>query len=228
MIARYDTKTIAIAAAALIVAVALLSWGYSAHKKSGANKTILALVTDTGARLRDALESEAASPPMDRTRLVKKLDEHAATADVSLQTLKRLDTAPVQALADAADDYLVTAREILKKQADSHRYRLSLEESSQALRAHMRHDNHTRAWIQEAVKVKERVNKDYRGYNLAAGLLDKLLGSFAASQKKIAPHAGRSVLIEDSLVADARGRVQEDMKAVAAQFEKLGQIAGPK
>ena len=225
MIARYDTKTITIAA--LIVAVPLLYWGYSAHKKSGANKTILALVTDTSTRLRDALESETAPPPTDRVRLVKKLDEHAATADLSLQTLKRLDAAPV-ALADAADDYLVTAREILKKQADSHRYRLLLAESSQALRAHMRHDNHTRAWIQEAVKVKERVNKDYRSYNLAAGLLDKLLGSFAASQKKIAPHAGRSALIEDSLVADARGRVQEDMKAVAAQFEKLGQIAGSK
>lgn len=225
MIARYNTKTIAIAA--LIVAVPLLYWGYSAHKKGGASKTILALVTDTSARLRDALESEAAPPPTDRTKLVKKLDEHAATADASLQTLKRLDAAPV-ALADAADDYIVTAREILKKQADSHRYRLLLAESSQALRDHMRHDNHTRAWIQEAIKVKERVNKDYRGYNLAADLLDKLLGSFAVSQKKIAPHAGRAILIEDSLVADARGRVQEDMKLVAAQFEKLGQIAAPK
>jgi len=228
VIARYDTKTIVIAIAALIVAVALLSWGYSAHKKSGANKTILALVTDTGARLRDALESEAAPPPTDRAGLVKKLDEHAATVDLSLQTLKKLDAASVQALADAADDYIVTAREILKKQADSHRYRLLLAESSQALRDHLRHDNHTRAWIQEAVKVKERVNKDYRGYNLAASLLDKLLGSFSALQKKIAPHAGRAVLIEDSLVADAHGRVQDDMKAVAAQFEKLGQIAAPK
>ena len=227
MIAQYNTKTIVIGAAALIVAVALLSWGYSAHKKSGAGKTIHALVTDTSARLRDALESEAAPPPTDRARLVKKLDDHAATADASLQTLKRLDGAPVQ-FADAADDYLVTAREILKKQADSHRYRLLLAESSQALRAHMRVDNHTRAWIQEAVKAKERVNRDYRGYNLNADLLDKLLGSFAASQKKIAPHAGRAILIEGSLVADARGRVQEDMKAVEAEFEKLTRIAAPK
>lgn len=227
MIARYDTKTIVIAIAALIVAVALLSWGYSAHKKSGASKTIHALVADTSARLRDALEIEAAPPPTDRAKLVKKLDDHAATADASLQTLKRLDAAPVQ-FADAADDYLVTAREILKKQADSHRYRLLLAESSQALRAHLRVDNHTRAWIQEAVKAKERVNRDYRGYNLNAGLLDKLLGSFAASQKQIAPHAGRAILIEGSLVADARGRVQEDMKAVEAEFEKLTRIAAPK
>ena len=227
MIAQYNTKTIVIGAVALIVAVTLLSWGYSAHKKSGASKTIHALVTDTSARLRDALESEAAPPPTDRARLVKKLDDHAASADVSLQTLKRLDAAPV-ALADAADDYIVTAREILKKQADSHRYRLLLADSSQALRVHMRHDNRTRAWIQEAVKAKERVNKDYRGYNLNAGLLDNLLGSFAASQKKIAPHAGRAILIEGSLVADARGRVQEDMKAVEAEFEKLTRIAAPK
>ena len=228
MIARYDTKTIAIAAAALIVAVALLYWGYSAHKKSGANQTILTLVTDTGTRLRDALEIETAPPPTDRTGLVKKLDEHAATADLNLQTLKRLDAAPVQTLADAADDYLVTAREILKKQADSHRYRLLLAESSQALRDHMRRDNRTRAWIQEAVKAKARVNKDYRDYNLAAGILDKLLDSLAASQKKIALYAGRAILIEDSLVADARRRVQEDLRVVTVEFEKLGQIAAPK
>lgn len=225
---RYDAKTLAIAAVALIVATGLLYWGYSAHKKSGANQAILALVMDSGTRLRDALGIESAPPTADRTMFVKKLDEHAAAAELNLQKFKRLDTASVQALADSADDYLVTTREILKRQADSHRYRLLLAESSQALRDHMRLDNRTGTWVQEAVKAKERVNKDYRGYDLAAVTFDKLLGSLAVSQKKIAPYADKAILIEASVIADTHRRVQEGLRVVAAEFEKIGQIAAPK
>src|SRR5688572_25126549 len=118
MTIRLDAKTLAIGAVALVVAAVLLYWGYGAHKKRAANQTILALVADTGTRLRDALGIESAPPTTDRMMFVKKLDEHAAAAELNLQKFKRLDTASVQALADSADDYLVTTREILKRQAD--------------------------------------------------------------------------------------------------------------
>lgn len=216
------TRTLAIAAVALVVAVALIYWGYSAHKKKReANQAVVALVTDTGVRLRDALGIETAPPTTDRTRFLKKLDEHAATADHNLQTSKRVGAASDQALADAADDYLLTAREILKRHADSYRYRLLLAESTQALRGHMRADNRTGAWVQEAVKAKERVNKDFRGYSLAASTLDKLLATFAASQMKIVPYVEPRMLIQETLVAEARKRVQEDSRQIAAEIEKI-------
>jgi len=224
MIARYDTKTVAIAAVALVVTVALLIWGYGAHKKRETDKAILALVTVTGARLRDALGIEVAPPTADRAQVAKKLDEHAATADENLQAFKRLDTGSNQALADAADDYLLTAREILKRQSEGHRYRLLMGESEQALRDHMRRNDHSTAWVQGAVKAKERMNKDFRGYSLSAETFGKLLGSFPSSQRKIAAHVPPAVLIDGTLISDARDRVAKDVKQVAADYERLNQI----
>src|SRR5690349_11658707 len=224
MIARYDTKTIAIAAVALVVTVALLIWGYGAHKKRETDKAILALVADSGTRLRDALGIETAPPAADRAQVAKKLDEHAAAADDNLQAFKRLDTGSNQALADAADDYLLTAREILKRQSEGHRYRLLMGESEQALRDHMRRNDHSTAWVQGAVKAKERMNKDFRGYSLSAETLDKLLGSFSSSQQKIAVYVAPAVLIDSALISNARDRVTKDVKQAAADYEKLNQI----
>jgi|SRR5882672_1882948 len=224
MIARYNTKTVAIAAVALVVTVALLIWGYGAHKKREADKAILTLVTDTGTRLRDALGIETAPPTADRARFVKKLDEHAATAEYNLQAFKRLDSGSNQALADAADDYLVTAREILKRQAEGHRYRLLMAESEQALRAHMRSSDRSAAWVQGAVKAKERMNKDFRGYSLAAETFGKLLGSFPASQKKMAAYVAPAALIDSALIGTTRERVANDVKQVTADYEKLNQV----
>ncbi len=219
------TRTLAISAVALVVTVALIYWGYSAYKKKrDANQAVVALVTDTGVRLRDALGIETAPTTTDRARFLRKLDEHAATADHNLQRSKQVGAASDQALADAADDYLLTAREILKRHADSYRYRLLLAESTQALHGHMRADNRTGAWVQEAVKAKERVSKDYRGYSLAASTLDKLLESFAASQMKIVPYVEPRLLIQATLVAEARKRVQDDLRQTTAEIEKLRQI----
>jgi hypothetical protein len=221
MAIRLDTRILVVAFVALAVAVAVALWGYSAHKKRELDKAALALVADTAARLRDALAIETAPPTANRAGFVKKLGEHAVSADRNLQKLKRLGSGSDLALTDAADGYVLTAREILKKQAESRRYRLLLEDSSQALRAHMRADNRTGAWVQDAVKVKERVNKDYRDYSLASGALDTLLGSFTASQLKIAPYVEPKVLIADALVGEARRRAREDARQVTAEFKNL-------
>ena len=224
---RYETKTLVIAAVALIAVLAISLWAYGTYKKREASKAALTLVADTGNRLRDAIGIQTAPPATDRTKFVKKLGEHATTGEANLQNFRRIDRVP-QPLADAADDYLVTTSELLKRVAESQRYRLLFSESSQALIDHMNRDDRSTAWIQEAVKTKERVNKDYRGYTFAVGTIDKLLSSLGASQKKIAPYADKTMLLGDDLIGQARDRGQEDLKSAAAEFEKLNRIAGPK
>lgn len=224
---RYDTKTLIIAAVALIGVLAISYWAYGTYKQREAGKAAVAFVTDTGNRLRDAIGIQTAPPTMDRTQFVRKLDEHAAIADANLQNFRQLERVP-QPLADAADDYLVTTNELLKRIAESQRHRLLLSESSRALLDHMNRDDRTAGWIQEAVKAKDRVNKDYRGYTFAVETTDKLLRSLAASQKNVAPYADKATLIEDSLISRARERGQDDLKLVAAEFEKINRIAGPK
>jgi hypothetical protein len=88
----------------------------------------------------------------------------------------------------------------------------------------MRADNHTSAWVQQAVKAKERVNKDYRGYSLATEVLGTMLETFSAAQKRIVPYIEASALIADDLIAGARTRVAEDAVRMAAEMEKMQRL----
>ena len=219
-------RTIVIALAT-IVAVGLGYWGYGTHKKRELNQTAVAALADASARMREALSIEAA-PIADRAQAAQKLEEHVAAMDRHLKGLQGLDTSRNRALADTADHYLFSVREILKKQADSHRHRLLLADSLQALREHMRADNRTRAWVQQAVKAKERVNKDYRGYARAAEALGQFIETFPASQARIAPYVGASALIPDELTETARQSVLASARQAAAEVEKMDRMLLPR
>jgi hypothetical protein len=155
---------------------------------------------------------------------VRRLDEQTAAADRNLSALKGMDSSRQPALAEAADDYLLTGREVLKRVAGVQRYRLLLTESLQALTDHMRADDHSGAWVQQAVKARERANKDHRDLSLAADALDQLLKSLPDSQKKIAPYVEPSVLVEDAVISGARARSLEIAKQAAAEIEKTSRI----
>jgi len=213
-------RTIVIAFATL-VAVGLGYWGYGTYQKRATQHAAVALIADIAGRLRQSLIAVAASPPANRTRRMAALDGEAAAADQALQTLKALKASGNQALVDAADDYLLTSREILKKLADSNRYRARLGDSSQALREHMGSRSRSGAWVQGAVQARERVNQDLRGYTTSAEVSGKLLESLAASQKRIAPYVGKEVLIADDVVAKASERVLKDLQQTTAEMEKI-------
>lgn len=224
MIPESRNKTVAIALVSALAASALGYWGYSAHQKRELHKAVVALVTDTSARLRDALNIEAGLPPADPAATVRKLDEHAAAVDRNLTEIKRMDASRNLALADATDSYLLTVREILRYQASSHWFRLGLSESTQALRDHMRADDRSGSWVREAVRAKEQVNTDYRDYRLASDAFRTLLESFPADQAKIAPYVGASPLIDQNLVGTARERALEVSKQAAGEMEKIKQL----
>ena len=221
------TITIVMAAAAFIVVAGIGYWGYGTHKKRELNQTAVAALADASARMREALSIEAA-PIADRAQAAQKLEEHAAALDRHLQGLQSLDASRNRALADTADHYLFSVREILRKQADSHRHRLLLADSLQALREHMRADNHTSAWVQQAVKAKERTNKDYRGYARAAEALGQFLETFPASQVRIAPYVAASALIANELTEKARQGVLASAKQAAAEVEKMDRMLLPR
>ncbi len=214
-------RIIAIALAALVVAAALGWWGYGEHQRREQRKTIIALLADTGAQLRAGLTATAEGP-----EALSKHEEQLASAERNLAALKGMDARREPALADAADDYLLTGREILKRVVNVRRYRQLLSESLQALGEHLRTDYHAGAWFQEAAKARERVNKDHRDLGLAADALDQLLQTLPASQKKIAPHVEPAVLIEGGVIDAARARALETAKQATAEVEKMRQL-GP-
>jgi cbb3-type cytochrome oxidase subunit 3 len=215
------SRTLLIAAVALVVAAVLGYWAFGTHKKSEAGKAAMALAQETGRHLQEALSTEPSRPS---TEIVQAIGEFAAAASRNLEALKRLDAAGNQVLVDAVDDTLLTSREILSRQATSYRFRRQLLASTQALRDHMRADNRTGAWVREAVQGKERMEKDYRDYRGAAEALDKLLESFPASLARLASRSGGAPLVDSKLVAEARKRSNTALQQATDEVEKIRQF----
>lgn len=209
-------KPLVIALAVVVVAI-IAYWGYTATKKRELDATIVAAIQDTSQRLRSALTLTAGPPEAITMQAAERVSADAEDVDRQLQALKRADATSDMALVDAADSYLLTTREVLKRIAGSHKHRLMLAESTQALRDHMRVDTRTGAWVSEAVRGKTRMDQDFRGFRIDTEKVDDLLESFHEPENKIVPYAGAGALIDKKLVADARMRASAELKRATAE-----------
>lgn len=219
------SRTNLIAVVAFVAAAALGYWAYGTVKKSNVGNTAIALAQETARYLHDALATDPGKPSSETAQAI---GEYAAAASRNLETLKRLDASGNQLLVDALDDFLLTGREILGRQAAGYRFRRQLLASTQALRDHMRADNRTGAWVREAVQRKERVEKDYRDYQNAAEALDKLLESFPATVAKLASRSKAAPLVDEKLVADARKRSNAALKQATDEVERIRRLTVPR
>lgn len=227
MAGKPASRTLIIAAVALVAVAVLAFWGYGAHKKRELHGTVGAILKSASGQLREALALEATTAD-ERLKLAQKLDGMAIATEKSIEEMKRLPVDRDLALADSADSHLVTLREIFRKRAAANRLYVLHAESLAALSDHMRADNRTGAWVQQAVKSKERAEKDFRDYRLAVATYATLLGSLPASQKRIAPFVGADALVEDALLVKARERAIQTGEQAAAEMEKIRALAAPK
>jgi hypothetical protein len=218
------TRTAAFLAAALVLASALGYWGVGAYRKSQLQKAVIALVKDTSERLQAALAIETETAPADRT--VGELDDHAQEVDKLVLELRGMSASPNRALVDAAEEYMLTVRQILRNQAASHRYRIQVSASDRALRDHMRSAKRRSAsWIQEALRAKDRLEKDYFDYRLSAGAFSRLLESYPEAKKKLALYVGGTLLADEAAATDAHRRALANSKRVASEVETARQLA---
>jgi hypothetical protein len=218
------TRTAALLAAALVVASALGYWGVSAYRKSELQKAVTALVKDTSERLQAALAIETGAASVDQT--VGRLDDHAQEVDKHVLELRGLSASPNRALVDAAEEYMLTVRQILRNQAASHRYRIQVSASDRALRDHMRAaKRRSGSWIQEALRAKDRLEKDYFDYRLSAGAFSRLLESYPDARKKLALHVGGVLLADETTAANARRRALDSARRLADEVERARQLA---
>jgi hypothetical protein len=216
------TKGATFGLAALLLATALGTWGVSAYRKNQLYKAVNALVRDSSERLGEAiaLNPEAATP-----QTVSKLDDQAQEVDKHVIELRDMNTSPDRVLAAAAEEYLLTVRQILREQAASHRYGIQVSATAEKLREHMRGaGRRSKGWIDEAVRSKDRMERSYFDYRVSAGALERLLASYPSTRKKMAELL-RVPLLDDDTVAAARKRNLAASKSLAAGVEQVRQLA---
>jgi hypothetical protein len=222
------SKPIKIAAAVVAVLViaagAVLTWNQ--HKKTQLRGDITALVVDASARLRRALDMEADQKAADTADGVAQLEQDSAAFDRQLGVLHALDTRRDAALAEAADDYLGTARQLTVYQARMHRLRIDIGGAVQALDEHMRGaDRRAPGWIGEAMRRKDFLEKKYIDYRMANDGFVDLARTYLDSRKGLLPLVGAQAVVDDRLAADARRNAQEAAKQTAALVERARQLA---
>lgn len=218
------SRTAAFALTAVVTVSVLGYVGVSAYRKVQAQRAITALVADASQRLEAgfALEKDAASAGNPQT--VTKLDEHAQEVDRHVVELHDMGS-PDRGLAAAADDYLLTVRQILRAQAASHRYRLQLSASEGALREHMRSaSRRSGAWIDEAVRRKDRMERNFFDYRVSTEALERLLASYPSARKKMAAQSG-TALVGDDAVEAARKRASASLKLITGSVGEARQLA---
>src|SRR3989440_9647096 len=219
------TRTTALGLAALVIASALGYWGVSAYRKGQLQRAVTALVKDSSARLQDALAVETAAASEDTAQIVVKLDDQAQEVDKHVIELRGTSASANRALVDAAEEYMLTVRQILRNQAASHRYRIQVSASEQALRDHMRTANRRSGnWIKEAVRAKDRMEKEYLDYRISVDAFGRLLETYPATRKKLASQL-RVPLLADETVVGARKRTLANSRRVADDVERARQLA---
>jgi hypothetical protein len=217
----YGIKTVAAALVALLAVSALGYWGYGAYRKSDLQSAVSALVGDTSERLQEALAIET-----ETAQTVGRLDDHAQEVDKHVIDLRNMGASPNRALVDAAEEYMLTVRQILRNQAASHRYRVQMAASDKTLRDHMRTANRrTGPWIQDALRAKDRLEKDYLDYRLSIEAFSRLLQSFPEARKKLSLYLGTGPLIDAAAASDARRRALDSLKRAGSEVERARQLA---
>ncbi len=220
------TRTTALGLAALVIVSALGYWGVSAYRKGQLQKAVTALVKDSSERLQAALAVETEAVHEDAAQMVGKLDDQAQEVDKHVIELRGMSASPNRALVDAAEEYLLTVRQILRNQAASHRDRIQVSASERALRDHMRTARRrSGTWIQEALRAKDRMEKDYFDYRLSVDAFGRLLESYPATRKSLARQVGAGLLVDEAVAANARKRVVANSRRVADDVERARQLA---
>jgi hypothetical protein len=206
-----------------LAAALLIHWGYDEYRKHTLPKIVVTLAQDASARLQDALRSEIDESEGDAAT-GQRLEQHAIALDQSLIKLRDMHTEAIPEFAAAADDYLLTAREILRRRAADYRYRAVVAEGMRSLRTHMRTDNRTGAWIGQAVRIKTKLETDMRHYRLTAVALDDLLEQYTDSRSKIAPYVEPSRLTSDMVIGAARIRLRGVLTKLSDQVQQVSQL----
>jgi len=180
------------------------------------------------ARRRSARSSARSSSwwptaPKLRQALTAKADAALAAAiDANLQATR----APRDPqLAAAAEQYILSAREITRRLADVDRLWRQAQTSRAALAGHMaRASYRSDPWLRDALALKKRMENDYFDLGVQLKAIDELFYALPDVERRVEPHVGAAVLLEPALADSVRKKVQAEAKRAADELDRARNI----
>jgi hypothetical protein len=204
------TGTLVATAVAVAIAAAV---GYALHlsaKKRAEERAVVTVLSETTAQLREVLKAPAPGA--------------ADEIDGRLRVAEGWSNAQV---ADAAEHYLIGAREIFRKRADSLRFEQKAAQSRAALAAHMnRAGRRDTSWLKTATELKRQVERDHYDLERSLKAVAELLDMLPDANKRLAPHVQASLLLDEGARKELRAAVDAEVTRAAGELEKLRRLDG--
>jgi hypothetical protein len=193
-----------VAAACLFVAVVVVYLLIKEARKRYESYAVVSVVQEATAQLKAGLKTPS------REGLEK--------IEASIRATQRWSNTEV---ADATEQYLVGAREILRRRAEATRLAQKAAASRAALVAHMdRAPGRELPWLRAAIELKKQVERDHFDLDVQLGALADLLGVMPEANKRLAPHVSASLLFEDSVRRSARDAVLQEARRARSELDK--------
>jgi hypothetical protein len=219
------TKRILFAAAAIIVAAGLAYAGVVSYQKRELRARVVEIVAGASRQIDGTLGVDINAPA---AGLTERLEASAAQADATLQSLRALPARRDPALVEAADPYVASVLEVLRRQAGATRHRSSFIADREALQAHMaRVGARSEGWIAEAIQLKKRLDQDAYDYQLTVASLGNMLAGLADARRKIAEQLPAVPLPEEAVVTRARERALAAAGAARQELESARRLVSP-
>ncbi len=224
MAAMNRNKMLVAGAVAFVALAVVAGWLYGYKKTQDLVSSARGSITSTTARLQEAI---ALKP--EATDAHAKVEEHRKAVAQFLETLRREDATRNKALAEAAELYLVDAHAMLRNQSNAVRTHVAANASRRSLAAHIgRSEGRGAGWIQQALALKERAEKDNFEYRSALGAWAELLKTHPDTQDKVRAAWPQAPLLDKAAVDAAFTAVKAAEKEAGAELERIRQMAIPR
>lgn len=180
--------------AAVLVFAAAGAFLYGAKKKKDLESSALASAAQATAYLR-----EAAGFAVDAPRAADALRKDGEDLERRLAALRAEDGSRNRPLAEAAEIYVVDVQAILRNHAAAARAFAAWRSSRAALLAHLRRaGGRGSGWIQDALALKTRAERDNFDARTAAEALEGLLKAHGDSQQRLRAVAPSAPLLDEA------------------------------
>ena len=226
VVPRLSARWVAVALAALVAVSLLGYYAYGEYGKRELRGRVAALVSDTTVRLSDVLSIGIGGALIERPDAAAKLDEQAEAVDANLEVLRRMNARPNRPLVDAAELYTLTARELLRRMASSHRSGVDLSASTKALFALTQGAaRRSESWIGETLRAKDAAERDFLNYRVAVEAAASLLAALADARAKLAQAVDSKLLLDDGVRGKARDQALEMLRRAAKEIDEARRLA---
>ena len=218
-------KRIVLGIAAALFAAVLAYAGITTYQKRDLRAQVAETVAAASVQIDESLAVDINTPA---DGLVGRLDAGVERAALSLQQLRALAARRDPPLVEAADSYVASVLEVLRRQAGAVRHRSRFVEDRKALDEHMAQVGaRADGWFAEAIRLRKRLDQDYHDYQVTVTSLGNMLSGLVDARRKIAERLPAAPLPAEAAINQARERTRAAESATKQELEQARRLVSP-